>query len=248
MPIREKRIYSGDILEIEIYPISDIEKRKSRKEKRKESTKSQKNLNEKNATKKITRSINVNFTEDDYVAHMTYDKKHLPLTVEDARNDVKKYIRRLRYHYKKDNLPSPKYIAVIEEPEKGKKKGRLHHHLIISGGLPRDKIEELWGKGRCNVDRLQPDEFGYEGLARYISKDPKGKKRWIPSRNLEQPKIEINDSKYTKRKVEKIANNPEDRYYFEKQYPGYIFNQCEVQLNEINGGWYLTIKMRMRGS
>lgn len=38
-------------------------------------------------------------------------------------------------------------------------------------------------KGRANADRLQADEFGYEALARYISKDPQGKK--------DGPKVEI---------------------------------------------------------
>lgn len=53
MPYREKKIYSGDILEIEIYPISKIERKQKRKIKEKESKKKQKNLNDKNAKKQL---------------------------------------------------------------------------------------------------------------------------------------------------------------------------------------------------
>lgn len=244
MAYREKKVYSGKMLEVEIYPISLLEKKQPRRKKEKLSPPKQKNLNEKNAKKHLIRLINTNFTDEDLAVHLTYDNKNYPRSEEEARKDMANFIRRIKYYRKKNGLPELKYIAVIEyrESERGKQI-RLHHHAIMND-MDRDVVEELWGKGRANADRLKADEYGYEGLARYISKDPKGSKRWTQSKNLKQPTVKVNDHKYSKRKIEQISNSPEDRQLFEKLYPGYILNDCEVQVNDINAGTYIYIKMR----
>ena len=120
----------------------------------------------------------------------------------------------------------------------------MHHHIVISGDVGRDNAEKLWKKGRANADRLQADEFGYEALARYISKDPQGKKRWTQSRNLKQPTIRVSDYKYSNRKVNQLATNQGDKTEFEKLYPGYIYTSYEVQINEVTAGTYIYLKMR----
>lgn len=247
MPYREKKIYSGKILEIDIYPISFQERKQSRKKKEKESLPKQKNLNDKNARKHLIRLINTNFTDRDLVVHLTYDDMNLPKEEKDAKRDVDNFLRRVKHYRRKNNLEELKYVAVIEyrEQEEGKKKVRMHHHVIIND-MDRDKVEELWGKGRANADRLKEDEYGYEALARYITKDPKGKKRWKQSRNLKQPTIKVNDFKISKRKAEDMARNPEDRAFYEKLYPGYIFTECKGTVNDILGCTYVNIKMRKR--
>ena len=101
MPYREKRIYSGKMLEVEIYPISLKEKRKSRSKKRKESKIKQKNLNEKNAKKHLVRLLNTNFTDKDISLTLTYDNKNLPKNEDEARRDVVNYIRRLKNYRKR---------------------------------------------------------------------------------------------------------------------------------------------------
>lgn len=240
MPYREKKIYSRKILEVEIYPISIQERKEKRKKKEKASLPKQKNLNDKNAKKHLIRLINTNFTDDDLAVHLTYTDGELPVDEEEAKKDVINYIRRIKHYRKKNGLPPLKYIAVIEN---GKKRKRIHHHILISG-MDRDVVEKLWAKGRANADRLKEDEYGYEGLARYITKDPKGNKRWVQSKNLKQPVIKVNDFKYSKRKVIELGKSPEDRETFQKLYPEYFLNECKVSINEINGGTYLYIKMR----
>ncbi|WP_195973134.1 rolling circle replication-associated protein [Clostridium thermobutyricum] len=243
MIYREKKIYSGDMFEAEIYPITIYERNQSRRKKNKISSKEQKNLNGKNATKKLIRLINTNFTNKDLFATYTYDKEHLPNSLEQAKRDIKNHIRSIRRYLKKNNLPELKYIAVIEHKE-GKQAIRIHHHMVLSGDIDRDTLEKLWKKGRCNTHRLQSNEFGYEGLARYIAKDPKGAKRWIPSRNLKQPKISINDFKYSKRKVENISKSQGDRELFESLYKGYIFRDYKVEVNDVMGTISIYIKMQ----
>lgn len=247
MPYREKRIYSGNMLEIEIYPISVQERKMPRKKKEKESSLKQQNLNDKNAKKKLIRYINTNFTDDDLSVHTTYNLENLPKSQEEAKRNEVNYLRRINHNRKKNGMSPAKYIAVIEyhNPDGAdkRKKIRIHHHFIISG-MDRDTIEQLWGKGRANADRLKADEFGYEGLARYLVKDPNGAKRWTQSKNLKQPTIKINDYKFSKRKTEQLAMFLEDREIFEELYPGYTYTECKASVNDVTIGTHIYIKMR----
>ncbi|WP_411680452.1 hypothetical protein [Clostridium thailandense] len=245
MPYREKKIYSGNMLEVEIYPITLQDRKQKRKKKEKESPLKQKNLNDKNAKKKLIRLINTNFIDKDLVLHLTYTDKELPKSEEAARRDVANYIRRVKRYREKNGLDPLKYIAVIEykEQTENSKAIRIHHHIVISE-MDRDIAEQLWTKGRANADRLKGDEFGYEALGRYITKDPKGNKRWTQSKNLKQPKVKVNDFKFTKREVIEMSKYPEDRAMYEKLYSGYILSDCKANVNEITAETYLYIKMR----
>lgn len=52
----------------------------------------------------------------------------------------------------------------------------------------------MWKLGRRNqTRRLDYDENGLSGLAHYITKDPKGKKRWCASKNLKKPEEKRGD-------------------------------------------------------
>lgn len=205
----------------------------------------QRNLNDKNAKKHLIRLLNNNFCDKDLAVHLTYTDENLPKSEEQAKKDVANFLRRIKHFRKKNELPELKYIAVCEygESEEKNKKIRLHHHIVIND-MDRDKVEELWTKGRANADRLKADENGYAALGKYITKDPKGSKRWTQSKNLKVPIPDVNDFKYSKRKVLEISKTPEDRELFEKLYPGYVFTKCDVQVNKINDGTYMYIRMR----
>ena len=241
MGYRVKEYFCGNYLELEIFPVTKQQMKQSRKDKKKETIPKQKNLNDKNARKYLRRKVHLNFTNKDIAMHLTYKSEHLPQTEEEARKDVRNFLRRVNYHRKKIELPALKYIAVIEFEEG---KTQLHHHIIMSGGVDRDTLEEIWGKGRANADRLKSDELGYEALVNYIIKDPKGKKRWISSKNLKNPEPNVSDYKYGKRRVEEIAKNPDDTAIFEKNYPRYLLTTCKVQVNDYTAGIHLEIKLR----
>lgn len=244
MPYREKRIVSGNMLEVEIYPITNRERRKSRGRKKKESRIAQKNLNDKNAKKHLVRLVNANFTDKDLYITTTYDDENLPNSEEEAQKDIRNYIRRLKGYRKRRGMPDMKYIAVVEYREKTEGKAiRIHHHIIMDGEVDRDTVERLWKKGRCNAQRLQANEFGYEEVARYIAKDPKGKKRWIQSKNLKQPEVKINDYKYSKRKVKELFMEKENRQLFQELYKGYIYTDCKTYISDYTGE-AIYLKMR----
>jgi len=246
VPYREKRILSGRYLEIKIYPVTLMEANKSRKQKCKLSKPKQQNLNDRNAKEHLIRLINTNFDHRDLAVHLTYSPDHLPDNAEQARTDIANFIRRVKGYRKKNSLPELRYIAVIEcrDLSEARTSIRIHHHIIMSGDMDRDAVEQIWSKGRCNVDRLKPDESGFEALAHYITKDPQGSKRWCQSKNIKQPEVSVNDHKWSKRKVELLSQIPEDREHFQKLYPGFVFTQCKVSDNAVAGGTYITIKMR----
>lgn len=244
---RIKTIKSGPMLECEIYPIWKTRNKECRI-KINPSREVQKNLNEKNAKKKVIRLINTNFTKKDIWATFEYDNEHLPANPEEAKKDIQNYIRRLNRIVKKNKLPALKYIFVTEYEEDEKKgKKRVHHHIVMN--FPdRDLAEEIWDKGgRTHSRRLQPDDFGLEGLARYITKDPRGSKRFTASRNLAKPQIRIADSKMTKPKAEQIAKNQNlAGDIFQKIYDQYIFNDISVKFSKYVSGAYLYVRMRHR--
>lgn len=244
-----KTILSGNMLEAEVYPIYEKKSDTPRRDKDKVSKESQDNLNDKNARKKFIRLVNTNFSKNDLLITLTYEDKYLP-TQKQAKKDVQNYIRRLKNYREKQGLPELKYIYVIEyvdeEEQHKSKKIRVHHHILINK-MDRDAAENLWKRGRVDARRLQPDDFGLEGIARYLLKDPKGK-RWYRSRNLKEPAIHRSVTKLSKRKAEKIALNTGDiPEMFEKLYADkYRFNDCQTYISDITGGVYLYCRMHRR--
>ncbi len=259
--IREKKIYCGaDYLEVDIIPRTETENVRpgKRSKKQKVSAPKQKNLNDKNAKRYFVQLINSNFGENDVHVTVTYSNEYLPDTIEEAEREAANYIRRISYRRKKEGLPPLKYILVTEY-SMGKTTGkpvRIHHHIIMNSGLDRDTIEELWRKpkrkgqkkgdkiGFANTDRLQPNEYGLEALARYLMKNPNGKKRWSSSQNLTKPWSRTNDHKYTRKQVEKIVKDEADNTEFwRKKYPGWVLTESKPVYNEITG-WSIYLKLR----
>lgn len=241
-----KTIKSGNQFEVEMYPIfnkKDIEKFKPKK---KPSKKAQKNLNEKNSRKRLIRLINSNFDKDDWAIHLTYSNKNLPPTVEDAEKEVYKYIRKINYRRKKAGLPNAKWIYVTEYDPK--KKIRVHHHLLMEKGIDRKIMKDLWTNGiRTEIKELEPDEFGLTGLANYVSKDPKGKKRWKSSKGLKQPIERKSYTVFSKSKISKmIKDNTLISHYMNSNYKSKLYLSHEVRYNKTNHMYYIYVHMRVK--
>lgn len=240
---RTRTIKSGDILEVEAFPIWNTQN-EVRRAKRLATREAQRNLNERNAKKKLIRKINANFTENDLCITLTYNNGFIP-EEERARRDIRNYIRRVREYRRKHGLPELKYVYVIEFGGRDGRRRRVHHHVIMSG-MDRDVAEALWqGRGWANSRRLQPDDYGLEALARYMTKEPNGGKRWCASRNLAEPKITESDTKISKRKVEQMAEDFESMpaAIFGKLFPDYDFNDCKVQRSDFVAGAYIYARM-----
>lgn len=255
--IREKKIFCGSqFLEIDIFPQSGVQQPKGRGKKTKVSAPKQRNLNDKNAKRYFIQLVNTNFSAADL--HVTLTYAIVPDTVDKAEKEAGNYIRRIAHKRKRAGLSPLKYVLVTEYCTwKGDEKPkRIHHHIIMNGGLDRDTIEDLWRRskkkgqkegeriGFVNADRLKPNEYGLEALARYLTKDPQGKKRWSSSQNLDKPESQTNDHKYTRRQVERMAKDEsENPTFWMKKYTGWSLTECKPEYNDITG-WAIHLKMR----
>ena len=268
--IREKKIDCGKhYREVDIFTYTDTQKRAAsrgrRSKKVKESPPKQKNLNDKNARRYFVQLNNMNFGDDPEALHVscTYSGKYLPATVKEAEKEVSNYLRRVQYQRAKEGLPPLKYILVTAYTtnKNSGKPVRIHHHIIMNGGLDRDVVEDLWRKrkrkgqkkgdkiGYCNADRLQADENGIAALCNYLVKQAGGKKRWSSSKNLKRPTSRTNDGKYNRRQIEKWAKEKPGRAFWEKKYPGWTLTDdlygVEYEYNELTG-WSIYLKLRKR--
>ena len=245
---RQKTITSGEIRECEIYPIYNSRKDLSRAKKAMATSEKQRKLNAKNTRKRIVRLLNVNFTKKDIWVTLTFDNKHLPKDLKEAKRCLQNYLRRVAYWMKKMKLGAFKYLYRIEYIDDGKKV-RIHAHVVMN--FPdRDLAEKLWnGKGRTQSRRLQPDDFGLEGMGRYISKNGymKYEKTWAASRNLKEPKITVSDTAISRRRARYFAMSYDDAVaYFERQNKGYRVLEFKPYISDIVSGVYIYVKMRRR--
>ena len=248
---RMKTITSGNYRECEIYPIFTSKAVAQRGKRKKETRKVQRLLNRKNARKKLVRLLNTNFSEKDLWATFTYDNEHLPKDKEAAHRYFRNYLRRLDYWMEKNGYGALKYVFVTEYIDDGRKV-RIHHHLICN--FPdRDLCEAKWkGGARTYTRRLQPDDSGLEGLARYITKsralEVKNEKMWSASHNLLQPKVTVSDTAVTRRRMSRIClDYAEAEDFLRKRNDGYsITGEVEIKFSEFVPGAYLYAKMRLR--
>lgn len=254
--IKEKKINSayqtkttkaGDHLEADIYPAFGSRSDMPRTKRRNRSKPAQKNLNDRRARRYLNNIVDANFGKGDLWCTFTYDEDHLPGSVEDAGISFRNFIRRVNRKRKKQGKENIKYICVTEySPAEEGKDGRCHHHVIMSGDQDRDGLEALWKNGgRNQTRRIDPDpDTNIAGIVNYISKDPKGRKRWNASRNLIQPIVTKSYSRFGKRTAQKMASDYDYLIQrIEKEYAGYKFVSAEVKVNDLNGGYYIYARM-----
>lgn len=237
---------AGDQIEVDIYPSfnkrSDVPKTKRKRE----TKPSQRNLNDKRARRYFNNLVSANFNKKDLWGTFGYNDENLPASIEEAQRIFKNFIRRINTKRKKAGKGNLRYIYVTEFNDQGEKI-RVHHHIIFSGDCDRDEIEGMWKHGdRPETKRLTLDKQGSHlaGLVTYITKDPRGTKRWTPSMGLNKPEVSRSYSKFKKGNVNKMAK---DHEYLEaqltKKYPGYKFIDAQVKYNDITSAFYIYARL-----
>lgn len=248
---RTAEVYGGDFLEVDGFAVwADSPPAPGRRKKYRPTSEAQELYNAKVAQRKLTRLIHANFTEDDYSVTLTYDDYHLPADDEEIKRHARNFLARLRRLYGRFGIIC-KYILVSA---RGKRGGRAHHHLIVSGGVPSESIKALWSFGRRRCENLQFDMDGVAALADYILEQAEvWSKRWCCSRNLVRPEPDVRDDRITARDAYTLADrstSPARLYELTaKLWPGYQLSSVQSQnLNEINGGAYFTLRLIRTGS
>lgn len=242
-----KTIEAGSQMEVEVYPEFA---RPPSGVKRAKHLAAQRDLNERNSRKACTRVINENFGPHDLWATFTYAPGNEPLDFDEAQANISRYIKRLNYHRKKAGLPSARYVYVTEWQEGGEdaEEIRCHHHIVMDGLFPMDEVEKLWKLGRRNqVRRLDCDRHGLSGLGMYITKAPRGKKKWCASVGLRPPRERKNHRDFGPAAVKKMAlDHKEIAKRMERKYPGYWYEGGEVRCNPANRLLYVYAQLRRK--
>ena len=200
MPYVEKRITSGEILEVERYysPKGNHGKRQAKKA---ASSVKQIKANAIKTEKELWRVICANFSgrNGDQFNTFTFAED---VNEETAEREKRNFIRRVRRWAKKNGIENFKYIAKTE------KQSRWHIHMIMNG-IPLEILVRLWGRGRVTSSILD-DTNNYRDLAAYLSKQMKAAKgdpdkepeerrkyarSWSGSLNLKRPVVEVKEIK-----------------------------------------------------
>lgn len=242
---REKKYICGNYIDLQIYPVFPVRKIKGRRTKMKPTSEIQQRLNDENANRKLSRYINANFQNGDYMLTLTYAPENVPADERQAKRDMQNFLRRVKRRYEK-NQNELKYIWVMEKS----KKGRIHFHCVMTGGIDRTELERIWGLGFANTRALQFSENGVEGLVKYYTKDRLLYRRFNASKNLSKPIERQNDSRISKKRARELYNVIEIPEEFKKLYPEYEKNfggfevgTAEVEQNELNGQLYFSIRL-----
>lgn len=245
--IKEVKHCAGPYMEVDFLPYRRKVRHGGRGKRSKPTTEAQKHLNQKARERKAYMWLHENFSSSDYEFTATYTQSNLPEDNERAQKNVRNFILRLKRLYKKHNVEFKGWFVIQKSST-----GRYHHHMVISGGVPREAIEQAWGLGLCNCNRLQFTEQGITALAKYITRDAKPDedggdnrctyKTFTHTRNLKPP-----PEPEVKQVSRKIFNNLWDdfnnRKLFEERYKDYFFVEAERKDNSEFGERYLTVKL-----
>lgn len=202
-------------------------------------------MEEEQAYKDISNYLRrIKYARESALKRVTKELANLPNipVFKDMRQRLKKQQRKLRIPFK--------YYYTIEKAiyKTGRHRGKpnYHIHLFCTGGLDPKEYERQWPTGlRTNANRFQPEKFGPEAAARYICKEPEGKRRVKHSRNL--IKFDPPPAKpagISPAGLERIAKQRvDDAAYWERKYKGYKFVRCFPRFNPYNGYWYVSVIM-----
>ena len=244
MGYRTRTTVAGPRLEVEIYPMFGREAAgKARAAKKNETPEAMKKLNRERAIRHLIQLADANLTDQDI--HLTLTYREAP-TEKQALTDVKNFLRTVKRRREQYGLPQLKAFYTTEGNENGTKE-RLHAHVLMSGGISREELEEIWAKGWANADRLQPDERGMEAIIRYITKE-QDKRKWHRTRNMVEPKQRTSDSKVSNAKVKRIAWDfrAVAKEIMEKLYPRYGYVDADVRFSDSVDGAYIRVLMRRK--
>lgn len=244
MGYRTRTIKAGPRLEVEIYPIFGRENTgRLRAAKHNLTPEAVQRNNEERSRRKLIQLIDANFDERDY--HVTLTYAGTPPAYDQARKDVKNFLRAVKRKREQRGLDELKYVYTIEDEQDGKRK-RIHIHAIMNGGISREELEQIWGQGYANADNLQPDENGLEAIARYITKQQKNRRKWARSRNLKMPKVRTSDTKVSNARVRRLAvdfpNSAKE--IMERLYPNYTHTKTVMRFSDVVDGAYIRCVMR----
>lgn len=254
MGYRRRTTVSGKRIDAEVFPVFGRHQRgELRRAKHQITREAQQRANDERSRLHLIQLVETNFTEKDVAITLSYAGQ--APDPERVDKDIRNFIARVKRIRAKRGLKDLKYIYAIggdEMPAAGYSGKRPHIHMIMNGGVGRDELETIWGKGRANADRLQPGTDGLGGIAVYFTKQKQdrpekpGVKKWRGSRNLKQPVRRSRDARMPNSRVKRIAHDfrNEAKDVMERLYPGYVMQDCQVRYSDMIDGVYIRCVLR----
>ena len=189
------RIFSGTVLEQEIYPVSDrVKDLKKAKPKLRFKNDAERQQHKLNISKKNhARLVNENFSPTSLYSTLTFDNDSEVHTFDEAKRIRDNFFRRLRYKH-------PEAVIFIYMG-RGKTTSRIHFHML-SEGVDEETIYKQWRYGEIvDCKKLRQHNFynkvdygqDYTGLANYLFDHwtpEQGSHRWKQTRNARKPQRE----------------------------------------------------------
>lgn len=245
MKFTRERLYSvknSDYIEANLCVYSDEQQRAVRLKRAKRSKMTEpkvKKLNDEYCRQYVRLMLNGNFGVGDYQMYLSYAEQ--PPDRRTAERHLTNYLKRLSRLYKKSGIEF-KWFKVTEF---GARSGRIHHHIVIPGGVDRNKIEALWGLGIANSKTLQKNQSGkwLNDYASYLMKSKanaeKSERVFSHSQNLVKPDVRVCDNDRVNRKrlgrLVEAARNDDVRNVAENIYKGYRLLEARVEENPVTG-------------
>ena len=279
---RTKTVKAGEYLYISCYPLiafnADREQRKrlvewsvDREKSAKLRTKYAK-YNNKRRCMEFEQLVHANFERGDLHICCTYARQDyeqystvIHRTREDAKKDIRNYLRRVRRLLKKHgcSLEDFRWICCTATKaslkESAQPRPDTHHHHLLVHGVPdslRRDIEDLWQLGYCNADRMRDSESGLAGVAGYIARqensangENNGRRSYSTSKNIIRPSISTADNRISRRRVAQIAADVQVNgcEIFEKLFGEYrMVENARVDISDITAGAYIYAKLRRK--
>ncbi len=219
----EYRIISGPVIEIRRCRMAVGAQPGRRRAPRKAGASSLKKImqNEKAAVQRLARIINANFGAGDLWLTLKYSDARLPVTKEEAKKEVSKFIRNLGRTYKKATGRKLRYICCTSDTSsKTGDRVRLHHHLVMDRAA-YELLCRYWPQEEISYTILDGRK-DHTDLARYIVKNASktaDEKKWSCSRGLDKPiytePIPVSDCEI---KTPKGAEVREKNVYIDEDY------------------------------
>ena len=253
--VRERAItYDlGNIIEIDVCPHKKVGG--TRMAKWRPTSEAQEKVNRERRRRYVTRLVELNFDERSLMLTLDYENGMYPDTWEEGKRDVANWIRRVRPLYKR----AGKELRYIYCTERGEETGRMHHHVIISGGISRDELFATWRRGRRMwAEYLEFSENGYADLSAYVAKKEEDFERaYTPSKNLIKPEPLPDEDRlvsalsrvFTKARCRDFYEHNFTRAEIAAMFPGFkVCDGWECRFSPYDKGYYLHFRLLKDGA
>lgn len=177
-------------------------------------------INKINQERDLTAKLNHNFKSGDSWLVLSYPEI---MHIEKCMKEIGKFKRNIRTEAKRRGIT----FKLIESTGIGERKGKPHHHIVISKEVTRDMIIKYWPEQYVHMETLW-SSGNYHRVAKYMlknayqSKDKRGKysKAYRGTRNIVTPQIKSEEMKRP------LGYDPEDL----KPHDGYDIDRDSIRI------------------